>query len=231
MSKKISELTAAGTLDGSELIEAVQGGASVQTTAQAIADLGGGGNTLYSADDTIADAARVVTLPSGGTLTFGLDGSNFLQVGEDGGFYSSIYIGGTAVTQVLSNGLRVTGIGQFSGAVTGLALVSAHADSFTAAGASGTHYTDEASIGQVTATIPAGLPVGHTFTFSVVTTSFLIDFVNTASESVLFYDLLTPGAGSTTQGLLSAVGMSATFVKINTMTWLCTAHTGLVNGD
>lgn len=41
--KKISELTAAGALTGTELVEVVQSGANVQTTTQDIADLGGGG--------------------------------------------------------------------------------------------------------------------------------------------------------------------------------------------
>lgn len=43
--RKISELPAAGVLSGAELVEAVQGGVNVQTTVQAIADLGGGGDT------------------------------------------------------------------------------------------------------------------------------------------------------------------------------------------
>lgn len=41
--KKISELTAAGALDGSELVELVQGGVNKQSTTQDIANLGGGG--------------------------------------------------------------------------------------------------------------------------------------------------------------------------------------------
>jgi hypothetical protein len=41
--KRISELSAAGALSGTELVEIVQGGANVQTTTQDIADLGGGG--------------------------------------------------------------------------------------------------------------------------------------------------------------------------------------------
>lgn len=41
--RKISELSAAGALAGNELVEVVKGGANVQTTTQAIADLGGGG--------------------------------------------------------------------------------------------------------------------------------------------------------------------------------------------
>lgn len=46
---KTSDETAAGTLDGSELIRIVQGGAMRRATAQEIADLGGGGGGgLYS---------------------------------------------------------------------------------------------------------------------------------------------------------------------------------------
>jgi hypothetical protein len=41
--KKISQLTAAAALTGTELLPIVQGGVTVQTTAQDIADLGGGG--------------------------------------------------------------------------------------------------------------------------------------------------------------------------------------------
>lgn len=41
--KKISELSAAGALAGTELVEVVKGGVNVQTTTQDIADLGGGG--------------------------------------------------------------------------------------------------------------------------------------------------------------------------------------------
>jgi hypothetical protein len=44
--KKISQLTAAAALTGSEPIPTVQGGVTVQTTAQAIADLAAGGSSL-----------------------------------------------------------------------------------------------------------------------------------------------------------------------------------------
>jgi len=43
MSKKYSQLPAAGTPDGSEITAIVQGGVSKQITLQEIADLGGGG--------------------------------------------------------------------------------------------------------------------------------------------------------------------------------------------
>jgi hypothetical protein len=45
--KKISQLTAAAALTGTELLPIVQDGVTVQTTAQDIADLGGGGGLPY----------------------------------------------------------------------------------------------------------------------------------------------------------------------------------------
>lgn len=44
--KKISQLTAAAPLTGTEILPIVQGGNTVQATAQDIADLGGGGITI-----------------------------------------------------------------------------------------------------------------------------------------------------------------------------------------
>lgn len=52
--KKISELSAAGALTGTELIETVQGGVNVQTTTQDIANLGGGGGTWGSIGGTLS---------------------------------------------------------------------------------------------------------------------------------------------------------------------------------
>ncbi len=50
---KVSALPAAAALDGSELVPVVQGGATVRTTAQAVADLAGGGTlTLIPHDST-----------------------------------------------------------------------------------------------------------------------------------------------------------------------------------
>lgn len=42
MATKISELVAAGALSGTELVPVVQSGSTVRTTAQAMANLGGG---------------------------------------------------------------------------------------------------------------------------------------------------------------------------------------------
>lgn len=76
--KKISELTAAATLDGTELVEVVQSGANVQTTTQEIADLGGGGGASYlkyvallSQSGTDAPVATVLENTLGGTVVWG----------------------------------------------------------------------------------------------------------------------------------------------------------------
>lgn len=65
--KKISELAAAGTLDGSELVEVVKGGTNSQTTTQDIADLGGGGGAVDSVNGqtgvVVLDASDVGALP------------------------------------------------------------------------------------------------------------------------------------------------------------------------
>lgn len=59
--KKISELTVAGALTGTETLEIVQGGANKQTTTQDIADLGGGGGTWGSITGTLSDQTDLQT--------------------------------------------------------------------------------------------------------------------------------------------------------------------------
>jgi hypothetical protein len=60
--KKISQLTAAAALTGTELLPIVQGGETVQTTAQDIADLGGGGLSykVYTAKVIMSDGSATV---------------------------------------------------------------------------------------------------------------------------------------------------------------------------
>jgi len=87
---KISDLAAAGTLDGSEEIPVVQGGETVKTTAQDIADLGGGGSSylkyvaLLSQTGTDAPVATVLENTLGGTVVWYRD---------DTGQYSAILSG------------------------------------------------------------------------------------------------------------------------------------------
>lgn len=72
--EKISELPAAGTLDGTEEIPGVQGGDTVKMTTQAIADLGGGGDTvivygaLLSQESADAPVATPVNSAAGNYL-------------------------------------------------------------------------------------------------------------------------------------------------------------------
>lgn len=111
MAVKISELPAASTLDGSELLEIVQTGSSKQTTAQDIADLGGGGSTpgiddvlavgqAGTADRTI-DYTGFNLTTTANTHTFNVpvpgglfsvigNGSNYLSFLPRGGFSASI---------------------------------------------------------------------------------------------------------------------------------------------
>ena len=64
--EKISELTAAGALTGDELVPVVQDGETLRTTAQDIADLGGGGALgydVYAATLTQVEASVITSGP------------------------------------------------------------------------------------------------------------------------------------------------------------------------
>lgn len=77
---KISELDPAAALDGTEEIPIVQDGETVKTTAQDIADLGGGGASylkyvaLLSQTGTDAPVATVLENTLGGTVVWTRDG-------------------------------------------------------------------------------------------------------------------------------------------------------------
>lgn len=78
MAKTIEQLTAAATLDGTELVELQQGDLSVQCTTQDIADLAGGGGAaaylvytaLLSQSGTDAPVATVLQNTLGGTVVW-----------------------------------------------------------------------------------------------------------------------------------------------------------------
>ena len=63
---KISAMTSAAALDGTELVPVVQGGANVKATTQAIADLAGAGGMLSGV--TTGTDTYFVTIPGGPTL-------------------------------------------------------------------------------------------------------------------------------------------------------------------
>lgn len=67
----ISGLPAGAALDGSELVPVVQGGVTVQTTTQEIADLGGGGAVLTIYGNAVGSA-----FPAGVNNNFNVDVSN-----------------------------------------------------------------------------------------------------------------------------------------------------------
>jgi hypothetical protein len=79
--KKISQLTAAAALTGTELLPIVQGGETVQTTAQDIADLGGGGllYKVYSARVQMSDGSATVFENTLGATPTWTTGSGFLN--------------------------------------------------------------------------------------------------------------------------------------------------------
>jgi hypothetical protein len=104
--RKISQLTAASALDGTEQVELNQGGASKRVTTQEIADLGGGGEAT---EGTLTlTAAKVIECVSflyrisghsnsqfsidtlGNVLIMGAPGTNFITLNSAG----SVVIGG-----------------------------------------------------------------------------------------------------------------------------------------
>lgn len=86
---KISELTSAASLDGTEIVPIVQSGSTVKTTAQDIADLGGGGGASYTeVTGTLSAGSTSLTL-SDASIT----SSSTLD------FYTSVYgVNPTAVS-------------------------------------------------------------------------------------------------------------------------------------
>lgn len=67
--KKISELSTAGTLDGTEVVEIVQSGDNVKVTTQDIADLATGGGITGAG--TVDYIPKVLTVSSGNIVTVG----------------------------------------------------------------------------------------------------------------------------------------------------------------
>lgn len=90
--KKISQLTGAGTLTGTEEVPIVQGGITVKTTTQDIADLGGGGSvewTLVTANTT-AENDKYYSIANNTnpniSLPTPITGKGFIVYGTSGNF-------------------------------------------------------------------------------------------------------------------------------------------------
>lgn len=85
MAKTIEQLTAAATLDGTELVELQQGDLSVQCTTQDIADLAGGG--------------------AGGPATVVAKTANFTADGDSGTIYTNTGASGAVVATLENSAL------------------------------------------------------------------------------------------------------------------------------
>lgn len=94
---KISQLTSASALTGSEVIPVVQSGITKKTTAQAIANLGGGGGGLGSldinADGSIGSgnvtyyySAAIPSTYTGGDASFPVQGSPSITLSSQSGY-------------------------------------------------------------------------------------------------------------------------------------------------
>ena len=103
--EKISELAAAAALDGTELVPIVQGGETVQTTTQDIADLGGGGGitipSLVAGDILVASGVNTLA-----ALTIG---SPTQQLRVNGGGTGLEYFTPSAASGDITNGGNTTG--------------------------------------------------------------------------------------------------------------------------
>lgn len=100
---KISELPESAALDGTELVPIVQDGETVQTTAQAIADLGGGGSylkyvALLSQSDTDDPVATIFENTLGGEPTLSFDGT-----GTFSGTLAGVFTAGKSYIQATLN--------------------------------------------------------------------------------------------------------------------------------
>lgn len=129
MTKKISELPVGANPDGTELMEAVQGGASVSLTAQQVADLagsGGGGITAINEQTgttyalVLADASKTVrcTNSSAITLTVPANASVALPVlcaipVFQGGVGAVTIVAASGVTLESPNGAMTNAPGDF----------------------------------------------------------------------------------------------------------------------
>lgn len=177
--KKISGLTPGSTLDGTELVEVVQGGENRKVTTQDIADLGGAGSGVQSVtgdgvDNTDPDnpvltfpvASEVVNTPFGGIAATNVQAAlNELDGDKQAALVSGNNIktvGGTSllgsgnvteVTQTITNGVTTTAPSEgavFDGLAATLAAAQAYADSLV-----GT-YTRLASINAFASVDPTG---------------------------------------------------------------------------
>lgn len=216
--KKISELTTAAALNGTELVEVVQGGENRQTTAQAIANLGGGGSvqsvTGDGVDNTDPDNP-VISFPTTSdigavststtiTTTSPLSGGGDLSTNRT---FSILGLSGLGTaTQLIRINSGATGFEYYSPTVNPMTTLG---DIIYSADGSGTPTRlGIGSTGQVL-TVVAGVPawaagLTPTSTFNSLTTGNGVAWSTTSVTTGTLVDLTSTStaAGSNTQTVL-----------------------------
>lgn len=221
---KFSELPAADALTGTEIVAAVQGGTSVQTTAQDIANLGGGGDTLYTADGTLADAARTVTIPANGNLAFSFDASNVFSIQQDGTAYLMLVSNDNTVF-TLADGAAI-----FYAPVSFVPFLSPQTGSFEVSGYSNTLFTNEGAETNNQATLPEGATTQTTYHFAAIAVGFGLGVTTTGGDTLKFWDADLASVQTASPSPLSYLylneGQSCTVVKVGATTWFATVNNG-----
>lgn len=104
--KKISELSAAGALSGTELVEVVKGGINVQTTTQDIADLGGGGTTIPFG---VTSGSGTYTVTMSPVVSSYVNGSQYIvRIGTTSSGVVTIDMGPGAKKVLMTSGVQAS---------------------------------------------------------------------------------------------------------------------------
>lgn len=192
MAAKISQMTPAATLTGAELLETVQGGASVQTTTQAVANAfkGTRGTAIASAATVDLGAATGTNLHITGTTTITSFGTAAAGVEREVIFDGAVTLTHNGTSLILPGGAnRTTAAGDSAKFVSegagnwrcvkyqradGKALVASSSIATTddlAEGSTNKYYTDERAQDTVASMIGAGTHSGISFTYNDATNS------------------------------------------------------------
>lgn len=227
MATKISDITTHATtpLNGDERMEMAQDGSTVYVTPQDIADLagGGGGDTIYTADGTIADAVRLVAIPTNGTLSFGTDNSNRLYVNDEGGAYIGFVSGDNLQFNI--------GAGAFISYVptSTRKIISDQSDSFTANGLSGTLYTNFNASFAFTALL-GNADIDVYYEFACTSADYALWLQPDTDNVIVFWDAADGSRAVAQPDPLSYLqlnpGQSATLTCVETGIWFATVNNG-----
>lgn len=227
MATKISDITTHATtpLNGDERMEMAQDGSTVYVTPQDIADLagGGGGDTIYTADGTIADASRFVTLPEGAILSFGTDDNNRVYMTDDGGMYFGIVYSSQPQIQVGEN-LFLSYV-----PTSTRKIISDQSDNFAATGYSGTMYTNFNAMSNFFATL-GNAEVGVFYEFAATSSDYSLAIRPDTDNVIVFWDAAAGSRAVAEPEPLSYLqllpGQSATLTCVETGVWFATVNNG-----